>query len=260
MRRWLTVLKIFLLNAFFISSYEACAQNIIADSSSASYSFQRAVELYHHFLSPERGLYNGSEYAYNAYYPFTINEGHPFFQSKGFDTGSVFYDGVLYENVPLLFDIVKLELLTHDPTNNYIMRLNGERVEWFTIWGHTFIRLSGDPATSPLHTGFYDLLYNGKTALYKRVSKIFKENSSSFQGLKIYPVESNEYFIKSDNRYYSVKNKTSLLLIMGNKKKAVAQFMKKNKLKLRTAREYALIKIVSYYDGINNNNTEGVNR
>ena len=139
-------------------------------------------------------MYNGSEYAYNAYYPFTINEGDPFFQSKTFDTGAVFYNNVLYENVPLLFDIVKEELLTHDPTNNYIMRLNNERVKWFIIWGHTFVRLNHDSANnSPLHTGFYDLLYNGNTSLYKRDLKIFKENTASFQGLNKYLAETNEY-------------------------------------------------------------------
>ena len=166
----------------------------------------------------------------------------------------------MYENVPLLFDIVKEELLTHDPTNNYIMRLNNERVKWFIIWGHTFVRLSHDSAdNSPMHTGFYDLLYNGNTSLYKRVSKIFKENSASSQGLNKYVVELNEYFIKRDNQYYTVKNKKSLLLIMNNKKKEVVQFIKKNKLKLRKAREYALVKIVAYYDGINTNNAKAVN-
>jgi hypothetical protein len=254
-----TWVKIYLLSTFFISSCQAFSQNIITDTSGDTSSFQTAVNLYQRFLAQETGLYNGSEYAYNAYYPFTINEGHPFFQSLNFDTGAVFYNNVLYENVSLLYDIVKGELLTHDPTNNYVMRLNSERVMWFIIWGHTFIRLNQDNAKgSPLHTGFYDLLYNGNTSLYKRVSKIFKENTASFQGLNIYPVESNEYFIKRDDRYYTVKNKKSLLLIMKNKKKEVAQFIKKNKLKLRKAKEYALMKIVAYYDGINNN-TKAIN-
>ena len=110
-----------------------------------------------------------------------------------------------------------------------------------------------------MHTGFYDLLYNGNTALYKRVSKIFKENSASFQGLNKYIVETDEYFIKRDNRYYAVKSKKALLLIMNNKKKEVVQFIKKNKLKLRKTPEYALMKIVAYYDGINTNNAKAVN-
>ena len=196
-------------------------------------------------------MYDGSEYSYTTYYPFTIDEGHPFFQSKIFETGAVLYNNVLYEKVPLLFDIIKEELLIHDPSKIYILKLKSERIRWFGIWGHTFIRLIVDNAiNSPLHTGFYDLLYNGKTSLYNKVSKHFQENSASTQGLNKYVVESNEYFIKKDNQYYKVKNKKSLLTVLNNKKKEVAQFIKKNKLNLRKDNNNALIKIVAYYDGI----------
>jgi hypothetical protein len=258
--RWFTLVKIFLLSTFFINSYKACSQNFIADTSAETSSLHSAVNLYHQFLSPETGLYNGSQYAYNAYYPFVINQGDPFFQSKHFDTGAVFYNNVLYEKVPLLYDIVKEELLINDPTNTYIVRLNNERVRWFIIFGHTFIRLNQDSANnSALHTGFYDLLYNGNTALYKKVSKIFKENSASFQGINKYIVEFNEYFIKKNNQYYTVKNKRSLLIIMNDKKKEVGQFIKKSKLNLRKDQENALTRIVTYYDAINNNNTKVIN-
>ena len=110
-------------------------------------------------------------------------------------------------------------------------------------------------------SGFYDVLYNGNTALYKRVSKIFKENSASFQGINDYVVESDEYFVKKDNQYYKVKNKKSLLLmIMSNKKKDVEQFIKKNRLNFKKDTDDALIKTLAYYDGINNTNTKAVNQ
>ena len=77
-----TWVKIYLPVLFFINSCPAFSQNVLTDTSGDVSSFRNAVDLYHRFLAPETGLYNGSEYAYNAYYPFTINEGHPFFQSK----------------------------------------------------------------------------------------------------------------------------------------------------------------------------------
>lgn len=250
--RWVTLAKLYLLSSFFINSFQAFSQNYTTDTSGENPSFQRAVNLYHRFLSPETGLYDGSEYAYNAYYPFIINEGHPFFQSNIFDTGTVFYNNVLYEKVPLLFDIIKEELLIKDPSRIYILRLNAERIGWFTIWGHTFIRLEGDSINSSLlHSGFYDVLYKGKTSLYKRVSKMFKENSASAQGLNKYVVETDEYFIKKDNQYYKVKNKKSLLLIVNDRKKEIGKFIKKNKLNVRKNKDDALTKITAYYDAIN---------
>ena len=242
--------KILLPVILFMNSNRGDSQNILADTSVKTSSVYSAVKLYHQFLTPETGLYNGSQYAYNSYYPFEINQGDPFFISKQFDTGAVFYNNVLYEHVPLLYDIVKDELLIHDPTNFYIIRLNSARLGWFTIWDHTFIRLIHDSANNLLPTGFYDLLYNGNTALYKRVSKIFMENSTSFMGINKYLVESNAFFIKKDNQYYRVNKKRSILLIMRDKKKEVLQFIKKNKLNFRKDYEAALTKLVAYYNEI----------
>ena len=215
------------------------------------------MNLYHQFLSPETGLYNGSEYAYKLHYPFTINEGHPFYMTEQFDTGAVFYNKVLYENVPLLYDLIMGELVTRNPTNDYFIRLNNENIGWFILSGHTFIKLNPhDFGSVVLHEGFYDLLYNGTTALYKKPSKNFKETSDIHVGIKKYVVESDTYFIKKDNQYYKVNNKKELLLIMNNNKKEVELFIGKNKLSLKKDKDNALRKIVAYYDDINNINTK----
>jgi hypothetical protein len=217
--------------------------------------------LYHHFLSPETGLYNGSQYTYAAYYPFPINEGHPFFQSKEFSAGSVFYNNILYENVPLLFDIIKEELLINDPSHVFIIKLNKERIGWFIIWGHTFVRpVPDNTKNTVLNPGFYDLLYNGNTALLKKVTKTLKENSASIEGINDYIVESDEYFIKKNNQYYKIKNKKSLMIIMDDKKKEIGQFIKKNKLSLKKNTDDALKRILAFYDEINNNSAKAVNK
>ncbi|MEP6596336.1 MAG: hypothetical protein ABJA71_10340 [Ginsengibacter sp.] len=266
MMRWFKLVKIFFLSIFFISSYEASSQSSLVDSAETS-SLHNAIGLYHQFLSPETGLYSGSEYAYTFYYPFTIHEGHPFFLSKQFDTGSVFYNNVLYENVPLLYDLIMGELITRDPTNEYAIRLNNERIGWFILSGHTFIKINRQSSGNiVLHQGliipflshyaFYDLLYNGTTALYKKPSKNFKEVSDIFVGIKKYVVESNEYFIEKNHQYYKIKNKKDLLLVMNNNKKAVEQFIKQNKLSLKKDKDNALKKIAAYYDSINNTNTQ----
>ncbi len=231
------LITIFFSSTFFLKSTKAFSQTFISDTLSDAASIKNAVIVYHQYLSPETGLYDGSEYSYATYYPFTIDEGHPFFESKNFDTGSVFYNNILYEKVPLLYDIIKRELLIRDPSRINIIRLNAENIKWFSIFGHTFIRIIKDSASgSPLNTGFYDILYKGNTSLYKKASKLFKENTSSFQGINKYVVENDEYFIKKEDEYFKIKNKKSLMKILSDKKKEVGQFMNKNKLKLKKAK------------------------
>jgi hypothetical protein len=250
MQRFILI-KIFLPALLFLISFRAFTQNFITDTSQQTASFQKAVDYYHQFLFPETGLYDGSEYTYKTYYPLQINEGHPFFQYENFDTGAIFYNNTLYKKVPLLYDIIKNEVLINDPSRIYIIRLNNERIGWFTIWGHIFVRLIFDTAANPqMHTGFYDLLYNGKISLYKKDLKILKENSASTQGINKYVAETNEYFIKKDNRFYQVTNKKSLLVILNDKKNEIVQFIKKDNLNLRKNKNNALIKIVAYYNGL----------
>ncbi|MEO6328623.1 MAG: hypothetical protein ABIO55_06815 [Ginsengibacter sp.] len=239
------------MSIFFLNSYNVSSQNFIADTSAKTSALKSALNLYNQFFSPPTGLYNGSEYTYNAYYPFKINEGDPFFQSQHFVAGAVFYNDVLYENTLLLYDIVKDELLIHDPTNIYVIRLNNQRIGGFTISGHTFIRLNMDTAnTAVLNTGFYEVLYNGNVALYKKVSKLLFDRTSTTE-INKYTVESNKYFIKKGNNYFAVKNKKSLPLLMSNKKREVQQFIRNNKLNFRKAEEDYLVKTVAYYDFLN---------
>ncbi|MEO8766301.1 MAG: hypothetical protein ABI416_18520 [Ginsengibacter sp.] len=252
--------KIYLLATLILTSYTALPQTSLTDTSIEITSLHNAVNFYHSFLSPETGLYNGSEYTYYAYYPFVINEGHPFFQSNSFDTGSVFYNNVLYENVLLQFDIVKEELVTKDPSKMYSLKLHSDRIGWFNISGHTFVRPEGKKTSNPvLSPGFYDLLYNGNTPLYKKATKILNEYSSSTEGLYHYVVESDEYFIKKNNQYYKIKGKKSLMPLLNDSKKEVAQFIRKNKLNLKKNKDISYKMILTYYDRLPNHNVKAAN-
>ena len=254
----LFVVKIFLIFIFFLNFPGAFSQNIKADTSTELPALRNTLNVYHKFLSPETGLYNGSEYVYTAYYPFAINEGHPYFQEKLFDTGAVFYNNVIYEKVPLMFDLINEKLLIRDPTSVNIITLNNERIMWFIIRGHTFVKLHMDSvAHTNMPGGFYDLLYSGATPLYKKMSKRLMNITDTYFGVKQYVTESNDYFIKKNNQYYKITNKKGLLHILNNK--TVAQFIRKNKLSLKSDKDDALKKIVAYYDSISSINIKSDN-
>ena len=259
MKKVFTVTKLLLLIAFTPIAKNSYAQSFTADSSNEDAHIKSAINLYHHFLAPEPGLYNGSEYVYYQYYPFVINEGHPFFLSKNFNNGSVNYNGMLYENVPILFDIIKDEVLINDPSKKYIIKLNNKRIDRFTILNYTFIHLHPDPAyNSIIKDGFYQLLYRGNTNLYKSVEKIIKENAGSSEGINKYVKENDAYIIQQGNKYYAIKNKKTLLLVLSSRKKEVQQFIKKNRLKMKKGKEYAFIKSVAYYDSLDKNNSKAI--
>ena len=230
----------------FIASINAQAQE--QDSAVFAESIHKAVSIYHQSLTPETGLYNGLEYVAFSY---TIKNGNPFWMSSKFNTGSVTYDGVFYENVSLLYDLVKRVVIVNQPLYYYNVQLISEKVSSFSLLGHNFIRLEEDSAgKSPIRTGFYDVLYQNRISLLKRTDRKINEELTASEGIIRTIDESINYFIQQNNQFYYVNSKGELLDILKNRKKELSQFIKKNKLNFRKDKENSLIKTIAYYNEI----------
>ena len=63
-----------------------------------------AISIYYQSLQQQSGLYNGSEY---VQYAHLLKEGHPYLDTSALVNGNVHYDGIVYKNVPMLYDLIK---------------------------------------------------------------------------------------------------------------------------------------------------------
>ncbi len=207
-----------------------------------------ALRQYHIFLAPEPGLFRGSQY---VEYDYLMRNGHPFFGENRMRQGSVLYDGVLYENLPLQYDEIKEFLIIDDPYENYKISLINRQVDRFTIEQHLFIHLTDSLNPSQPANGFYEQLYKGRISLLKSEKKTIAEDLSSVEeGVQRDVIGSISYYIKKGELYYSVNNKKSLLHALKDKKGEVKKFMRKNLLNLKKDKENALLKIAAWYDGL----------
>lgn len=172
------------LTAVLFFTFQLSGQTPQADSLNYLSAVKNAKTLYRQFIDPPTGLYNGAEY---VDYSYQITEGHPFFESADFNPGSVVYDGILYENVRLLYDIIKEQVVIKDPFEVYKPALINERVNEFTLSDHKFVRLvENDSANAAINTGFYEVLYSGTTGVYKKQKKKIQENIAFTNGIKRY--------------------------------------------------------------------------
>ena len=118
-----------------------------------------SIAAYYASTGDQSRLYNGTQY---PGYPFTFKEGIPFFNSDKPDTGSIVYDGLLYENVLLQYDELSGMVVMQDRTHHILFR--NDLVSQFSMFNNTFIRIVKDSASRVLYeTGFYNQLYHGKT-------------------------------------------------------------------------------------------------
>lgn len=174
--------------------------------------------------------------------------GHPFFGSGSWQTGSIIYKGQLYPDVSLMYDMAAEEVVVHQYTNSFKVKLNKKEVEYFSLSGHQFVRLqtSGSKNIS-FPEGFYDLLYNGQTpVLVKRDKKVVEEIKNSLVRRSF--VQENQIYLKKEGKYFPVRSKRSALRVLRDQKKELRKYLKNHKVKFRKDPENATVKMAAFYD------------
>ena len=224
-------------------SWQARAQiTVSADSLFAEPEARNAIALYHQSVGYQSPLYNGVRH---EGYRFDI-KGHAYLETKDWKSGSLNYDGIVYENVPMLYDEVKDELIINHVKNSAAISLISERVSGFNLSGHTFIYLRENSEIKP---GFYEILYSGKASLLCKREKYIEENVNQLVIDRSFRTN-YQYFVKKEDRYYHIKNNKSLLEAFEDKEKEIRLFIRQNHLNFKLDPEATLMKVTAYYDQI----------
>jgi hypothetical protein len=227
-----------------LSTLQTRAQS---DTLPSHLALNNAIQQYHSYLTPEPGLYKGSQY---VVFPFPFKEGHPYFDQDHMQTGSVLYNGILYKNVPLIYDLVRGLLVTFDVSKTFKISFINQQVDSFTIQNHLFVHLkdSLNPAL-PRH-GFYEVLYNGRTTLLKKEKKSIREDLS-FSTINRY-VDANPtaYYLKKDSTWYTIYNRKGLFRAFRDKSQELKKFLRSNKIRFKDDKDNTLIKSAAWYDSL----------
>jgi hypothetical protein len=276
------------------------AQNNSTENILDSNAFALSVKAYHNFLKPENGLYNGFIYYYYRYpsplfadtssdwklYGSLYVSASPFWWQNKFQFGSVIYNGMRYDNVPLLYDLISDVLVTDNPNMTYQdttsvlwlatanlinshankedpfignnIQLQSQLVSAFDIDNHHFERLQAQGAND-IQVGFYELLYSGCVKLYKKQRKSIEDRhpelspSDTSQAYRWLIHSVSSYYIRKDNQYYVISKRKAIPFIFTDKRKLITIWLRKNKSDFADDKESTLIKLVRYYDSLTSN-------
>jgi hypothetical protein len=233
---------------FSLSLYDSFAQ--VEDSGSvylskAIYAQQTKFQEAMNTLAP---LYNGA--AYVRYWNKEI--GHPFFESDQLQKSNICFKGFIYREVPLKYDLLKNQLIIKNATGEFEMELLKEYISAFSIGSHEFIKIVEDSINADMSgNGFYELLYNGKSAViakyYKRVEASLKaeENTSKF-------VQYASYYVRVNNGYHLIENNADFLKFHKEQKVGLKKYLNKEKLQFSKMPAKTLVSIATYFDSIAN--------
>jgi hypothetical protein len=205
-------------------------------------SFIHAKAFFRDKIKEDAHLYTGKEFI-----KYSVNiKGHPYFETDQMQNGTIFYDGTLYENIPLQYDITGQSVVINRFNTDERILLLDEKIKYFTFDGHRFENIfSVEGKDENITNTFYDVMFNGKASvLVKRIKHIknglHPEDPASF-------VEEDELYVRNGKNLYAIDSKNSALQAFSDKKDLVKTFIRKNKFRFKKNTEKELIIIADYY-------------
>jgi len=202
---------------------------------------EKAIEEYLEAKGQNLSIYNGIQHT--GYLPDI--KGSAYYKSEAWQKGSVFYDGILYKDVLLKYDMVKDELIVQHPGSFLGIVLFSPRVHHFSFLNSVFIYK--DKSAAPIPEGFYEQLVHGEISLLVRRKEIIEEKII-FTELNREFLRQDQYYAQKGGNYYAIKNEKALLNLLGEKKQEIQKFLKKNKIKFKRNPEFTLLKIAEQFN------------
>lgn len=201
------------------------------------------VSLYKEATFQGQNLNNG-----RVYYIYDSRmEEHQFFENRKWDHGAVIFEGQRFDSIPMIYDIVKDELVIRH-LNGDPMILPSEKVEAFSNNGQVFKWFeSGKGIESQMRTGFYNIFYEGPSRLLIRRSKVRQEKIVDKRVISIFP-QKDFYYVRKGNQYHFVRTKKSVLNLFPEHKRAMRKVLRDENIKFRSDRAQAIGRMVATYD------------
>ena len=215
------------------------------DGKVLSLAYDHGKAVYFNSLGSELALHNGI--SYKEYVPYENDHGIPYFESEDWTEGTIDYNGVSFENIPLLYDVVRDKVITQLSTSTTKLELISEKIKHFEINAHRFVRLSFPESNSQIQTGFFELIYHGHAELYVKWQKERKKITESGK-LEIHYEDQNRIYIHKDNQFYYVKTQSSVLRVLEDKKKLIQKFIRENHLDFKDQPVPSISKIIAFYE------------
>ena len=221
-----------------------------ADSAALADALKNTVSNYQQYISWAAPLYSGPEYV--EYYR-RIYEGHAFIYNAAFVNGSVVFDGILYENIPVKYDLLRNVLVIKGQNQGSpSFTPDIEKISYFTLGDHAYTKLKRD-AANVLESGarFYEVLYAGKEiTLLKKENKTIEEELNPAVGLRRTVISSTNFYLKKDNAYFLVNRNRQILSALRDKEKELRDFIRSQDDDANTDHDKRMIGLAVYYESL----------
>ena len=177
-------------------------------------------------------------------------EGHPYLITKNFESAQITINGLNYDQVPLLYNIWKDQVLTFQPVHKQKILIRSDKIDAFTLYFETpisFVRLQENPSYSHHGSGIYESVGEGPSRVLIKHRKLTKSKREYSIYSNVF-YETQDYFLQKDGEILKVSNRKQVIDFLDLEKKEVRKLSKDSYLDFRTDRKSYLSFLVSLYN------------
>lgn len=163
----------------------------------------------------------------------SADKSHRYFKTDGYTTGSVTYDGQLYTNVSLKYDLLKGILIAKvdGKNNNTGINLISDKIASFSFYGKEFVNIEQERQSgttiSPSFSGFYEKDRIGKLTLFTQHRK---------EGIEVLQLDGvfykfsdrQDFAVKFNGRLHQLNSQRDLIDLFPSAEESIRLFYSNN--------------------------------
>lgn len=174
-------------------------------------------------------------------------DGDQFLFSSDFIPGSVAMEGRVFTGVPLAYDIFKDQLITQT-RHGLALQLNKEMVDSFSLSynGKDYYFERADSTSE--YSGYVNVLYKGRSSFMVKYKKNIDLLAVDKKYDQFYQVQ--RMYLVRDNSVDQFSGKLEFMKLLGDHKKQVRTYMKKNRITAAKSNPESFVPLIEYYDQI----------
>jgi len=171
---------------------------------------------------------------------------HPYFESNTYISGTLDYNGVMYKDVLMRFDLFRNELTVISPERPYDIVLDQAKFNYAIVNGTTIVlSVSGKESKQQ----FLVLLHNGMYPVVRKYAVGTEQNREGRTAVYSFRMQ-RQYAIYINGVPRAVKNKNSVLKLFPDKRKELNEFAKQHKLNFKNQIEQSIVDLVTHYENL----------
>lgn len=178
-------------------------------------------------------LITGGQYAEAS----KLIQGDPFFASRQFEKGVLSINGIVYPEVPLLYDCYRDQLVTFHPIFNQKILIKPEKIDGFVLSdGSSFRFLSGNSDYFRNQNGIYQILAEGAFSALSKRYKTTKSTREMSRFDEVY-LEKSDFFLWKAGVFYPISQGKQALEILGLEPKELKKQLRSENLSFKQTPE-----------------------